>query len=298
MFSFDRFDEDLGWSIQPDFRTPEHRSGPDGPPSYPVTSSNSRGLRGTREFALQKPEGVTRILTLGDSFTFGDEVSDDQTWPYRLGQIAGDPVEVVNAAVHGYGHDQMLLRLLRDGLPYHPDVVVLGFMRWDMERNLLACRDFAKPRYVLDDGHLRLRDVPVPSPREVAVRELFRSHLLEILRMTWARLFVDPAQQEADAQELTAAILDEMRRVVEAAGAKFVIVNLPDSLKGSEFEDRFLESWVRQRGMERAFCQSRPFLKERFPNGLSRPGEDHYSPEVNAAVAGFVQDCLRDRLGW
>jgi hypothetical protein len=42
-------------------------------------------------------------LILGDSFTFGDEVSDNETYSYYLQQMLPH-TEVINMGVHGYGH--------------------------------------------------------------------------------------------------------------------------------------------------------------------------------------------------
>src|SRR5262245_50721803 len=40
-------------------------------------STNSRGLRGGREYALPKPPAIIRIVAVGDSFTFGEGVTDE-----------------------------------------------------------------------------------------------------------------------------------------------------------------------------------------------------------------------------
>ena len=47
----------------------------------------------------------------GDSFTHGDEVQNDQTWPAELSHILGG--RVVNFGVSGYGTGQALLKLQR-----------------------------------------------------------------------------------------------------------------------------------------------------------------------------------------
>src|SRR5262249_1689918 len=112
-----------------------------------VLSSNSQGLRGSSEHSYEKPPGTLRILTFGDSFTFGDEVSDNETWPYYLEKLLPGS-EVINFGVHGYGHDQMLLYLQEEGIKYHPDIVILGFLPFDMKRNVVSFRDYAKPRFV------------------------------------------------------------------------------------------------------------------------------------------------------
>ena len=57
------------------------------------------------------PDGSV-ILAVGDSFTFGDEVKDDETWPAHLQQLLGR--RVLNAGVSGYGFDQIVLRAEKD----------------------------------------------------------------------------------------------------------------------------------------------------------------------------------------
>ena len=111
---------------------------------------------------------------LGDSFTFGEDVGDDETYSHHLEQLLPG-TEVINLGVHGYGHDQMLIYLREEGVRYRPDVVILGFLTGDMERNVLSFRDYAKPRFVLDGGKLALRNSPVPPPAEMAAAEKWRS---------------------------------------------------------------------------------------------------------------------------
>ena len=46
---------------------------------------NSHGYRG-REFSLKKPKGITRILVVGDSMTYGFGMDDNNTIPRLLGK--------------------------------------------------------------------------------------------------------------------------------------------------------------------------------------------------------------------
>src|SRR3989344_9377246 len=60
---------------------------------------NSHGYRG-REFSLEKEPKTKRILVLGDSFTFGHGVSDQNTYPFLLEQELRKKlqnIEVINA---------------------------------------------------------------------------------------------------------------------------------------------------------------------------------------------------------
>src|SRR5260370_10817041 len=87
-----------------------------------VLNSNSRGIRGKTEYDYSRQPGRRRIVTLGDSYTLGDEVSDDETYSSDLATLLPN-TELLNLGVSGYGHDQMLLYLKEEGAKYHPDVV-------------------------------------------------------------------------------------------------------------------------------------------------------------------------------
>ena len=72
-----------------------------------------------------------RILILGDSFTFGTNVSDEESYPYYLERLLPG-TEVLNMGIEGYGHDQMLLYLKEEGLKYNPDIIIVGFLYCDI----------------------------------------------------------------------------------------------------------------------------------------------------------------------
>jgi lysophospholipase L1-like esterase len=92
---------------------------------------NSHGTRGP-EFTLAKPPGAIRILSLGDSRTFGWGLTDEETYSRRVQNILqkyvgeGRKVEVINAGVNAWSFPQMLVYFRRDGLEFHPDYVVLA----------------------------------------------------------------------------------------------------------------------------------------------------------------------------
>jgi lysophospholipase L1-like esterase len=92
---------------------------------------NSLGTRGP-EFQPSKPAQTFRILSLGDSRTFGWGLTEDETYSARLGHLlqekfgAGKRVEVINAGVNGWALDQMYVYFRDVGLGYHPDMVIVG----------------------------------------------------------------------------------------------------------------------------------------------------------------------------
>jgi lysophospholipase L1-like esterase len=90
---------------------------------------NSHGLR-DREFSYEKPEGVKRLLGIGDSFTFGYGVNLDDCYLKQLElelNRNGDKWEVINAGVTGYSMWQYLAYFEHYGYRYEPDLVTIGF---------------------------------------------------------------------------------------------------------------------------------------------------------------------------
>ena len=105
--SFYVADAMAGWSYRPG-ATGEFV----GPRPYPITYRshvrfNSLGLRGPELTAV--PAGGVRVLALGDSWTSGLEVAENETYSAvasgLLAQRLGVPVQVINAGVRGYGTD-------------------------------------------------------------------------------------------------------------------------------------------------------------------------------------------------
>lgn len=93
---------------------------------------NSHGYRGP-EFNSEKQPGVTRIVCLGESNTFGLGVSDDAVWPRQMEKKlnALDPQkrrwEVLNLAVTNYSTFQGF-RQAREELPrLRPDIVMFCY---------------------------------------------------------------------------------------------------------------------------------------------------------------------------
>jgi len=118
------FEAELGWSVRPNAVSADGKA-----------RTNSIGARGTREYALAKPAGVTRLVCVGDSYTWGDEVADADTFEAQLEDACRD-VECINLGVAAYGTDQALLRWKRVGERLQPDVLVVGLLLENIGRNV------------------------------------------------------------------------------------------------------------------------------------------------------------------
>lgn len=97
--------------------------------SIPV-KINSLGLRGP-EATPEKPRGTYRILGLGDSFTMGFGVRDEDTFLRRLerglNEGAAGRYEVLNAGVGGYNTYDEVVNLEFRWLKLAPDAVLITF---------------------------------------------------------------------------------------------------------------------------------------------------------------------------
>lgn len=100
------------------------------PPTRVVISS--QGLR-DEELAEPKPEGVRRLLCLGDSWTFGWGVELEDSFCSRLDVLLGDGWETVNLGVPGQNSSQEVRRLELHGLRFEPDVVLVQHEAGDLE---------------------------------------------------------------------------------------------------------------------------------------------------------------------
>ncbi|HEY2941797.1 MAG TPA: GDSL-type esterase/lipase family protein [Vicinamibacteria bacterium] len=290
-YAFDDYHPTRGWALRPNLREVPAFGGK-------TLSSNSRGLRGAREYSLDKPAGSRRIVVLGDSFTFGEDVGDDEAWPRQLGALMPG-VEVLNLGVHGYGHDQMLLYLKEEGLRYHPDVVIVGFLPDDMERNVVAFRDYAKPRFVLQGGQLALRNVPVPTPDDVLAREPYRLKFLDLLSMLRGDLRHRSGRDQDAMRAITLPLLDEMNAAITAAGARAAFAYLPvygeidKPEAGMTGRERFFFSHWRQRGIQSMYL--RPYFLEKLRGGAEFKTYGHWGPLEHRTVAEGVKAYLVEK---
>jgi lysophospholipase L1-like esterase len=99
-------------------------------------TTNSLGFRGP-EIQQPKPAGRYRIVCIGGSTTYDDNVDDDQAYPLRLQEFLRKArpdldIEVVNAGVPSYTTAENLANLSLRLLDLQPDAIVLyeGINDW------------------------------------------------------------------------------------------------------------------------------------------------------------------------
>jgi len=277
--------------------------------------TNALGFRGP-EVPTEKPPGKLRVLMLGDSFTYGIGVADDETFSARLEAL--DPrFEVLNTGVNGYGTAQELL-LLRDlGLALHPDVVVIAFFWNDVGNNAGA----RFPSFKLKNGELVWPEPIVidqkteaaPKHREWLRHSYVYRFVSDRLKIVGYRLkillhiplettdFVVDSEREA-AWELTAALIREIRDEAASVGARTVLAVIPDQVQvetgvtvlGLEPADYQVQAHVRAvcDGLGIPVIDLLPPLREesnRAGQRLYYPKDRHLNAHGDAVVARTLQ---------
>ena len=165
----------LGWAPKPHMHSEKVRI-------------NSQGIRAEHDYFHAVDPRVVRVSAFGDSFTFGSEVDNNDTWERQL-EGQDSRFEVLNFGMGAYGLDQAYLRYLQDGIPFNSDIVVIGFMSENIYRNLNVYRPFyhssystslyTKPRFSLENGNLSLLKNPLTTIDEYTC---FVTHDEEVLR--------------------------------------------------------------------------------------------------------------------
>lgn len=260
-----------------------------------ILNSNSRGIRSTAEYSYTKSPSKTRILVLGDSFTFGEEVSDNETYPDYLQQLLPN-AEIINLGMQGYGHDQMLIYLQEEGIKYTPEVVILGFLTPDMTRNMLMFRDYAKPKFTLANGKLVLVNSPVPSPQEIAVSELYKSKFLDLLCILYCKCMMKTKLYDERKNNLTEAILYEISATIKRIHATPVFVfldadrNINTTVKIDSPETKFSKFCDRCGIAHKIFLRS--YFAKAIQDGVILKSTRHFNPQENRMVAQGISDYL------
>ena len=174
------------------------------------------------------------VLAVGDSYTFGDQVPDSDTWPAQLEQLSRR--RVINAGVDGYGVDQIFLRAQHLLNRYRFSAVIFSFIPDDIRRSQMSVMfATAKPYFDFKNGELTLENVPVP-PTFLPQKESALLTALEHSRLAHTimkRLFPEwwlraPSQTEVQDQEtgikVACALVRQLEELIRSRGTELIVL--------------------------------------------------------------------------
>lgn len=172
---FDAFDEELGWERQPNENKTRDNTH--------ILINNDRlkdqvkystDEYGSRVCPAERRNGSISIATYGDSFGWGGNVDDDETFQaYLSNQLR---VHVSNYGVGGYGLGQAILRMKRRFENDPADYIVLAHVSSSYPRAVSLWTHYiefgrtwnVKPRYTLQEDELYVTPLLVSKKEEVA----------------------------------------------------------------------------------------------------------------------------------
>lgn len=117
------------YEYQPDIVSQDTSEWLYGKVSYTINKDTFNDLN---NYSVEKPSDVFRIITLGDSFTFGQGVNTRDNWTERLENELNNKTqcnsnkkfEVINLGMPGYGVDYISNRYKLRGEKYNPDIII------------------------------------------------------------------------------------------------------------------------------------------------------------------------------
>jgi len=271
-------DRELGWRLHP------HRHGwylADGAKSpVHITAAAVRD----REHTLDKPEGVYRIVVLGDEYTEAMAVPVQRTWwwqlPRELQRCGFQPdklVEVLNFGVAGYGTAQEYVLLETKAMRYQPDLVLLQFSPNDvMDNSRVLATEKNRPFFVLDrHGVARIDDSfntsasfdeRMQTRYRLAEEVADHSRSYQLARQMAELAFIAEAHAGADlavlreprdpiwqnAWRVTEAVIAKLDSLTRRNGAELAVLSIPhprQAGQGLAYPDQRLSAFGKQSGI-------------------------------------------------
>lgn len=259
------------------------------------------------------PEGIP-LVAVGDSFTYGDEVNDRDTWPAQLERLLGRPV--INGGVFGYGLDQAVLRsevLLEET---SANYLIVSLIPDDVTRCEFSYRYSWKPYFDIEAGALVRRNDPVPPPSVAPPGEgLLRRSLRRSFLADFVLRRLDPndwlvrgsVRVHKRGEEVSRHLLDRLADHAKERGHGLLVMLQWLPGESTRRAEPFIAR-ARERGVEvlliekllRRAIDSGEASQETFFHMRSVPGNPkqvgHMSAEGNRFVAEAIHPLLADKL--
>ncbi len=266
---------------------------------------NSHGTRGA-EFPAAKPPGTFRIISLGDSRTFGWGVAESNTYSAliegELQQSLGATcrVEVINTGVNAWSYPQFLVFFRDTALKWQPDMVIIGeanlwtqfsesnspeFVRKFMSRVRLKnfLRRFALYHYVV----------------EVKLKDFYEKHRTRFIPVDPKQDPLFKEQQQADPDAAFQTAINSLCLVAITNGVKPVLLFLPaqDQLQTSNVPPvlRIKSLLAQQRSVPLVDVTeaARPRVNELYLEG----DPVHFNEAGHALIARELAGAIRKQAG-
>lgn len=314
------------------YRLKENYRGVHKTPEFKVkVETNSDGLR-DYEHPFKKEEGIYRILFIGDSFTFGEGVEVEESYPKVTERLlnergVGKRIEVLNASAFSWGPSEEYLYLKHYGSKYKPDMVILGYnVNSDIWQSRYGLFDVDNDRLIYtgtENANKRLNRFLRKIPGYMFIRE--RSELLALVRRM-INDFVDRDVNRAygdmqlslfegkpndDVQEslrITEAILKRIKDMSKKEGYQFLLLLIPsrEQLDPARFgypersvtgnPNMYIKRICDEAGIQVIDLISSFKGLHKSPDELYYPANAHWNKEAHKFAGGILAQQLESLL--
>jgi lysophospholipase L1-like esterase len=163
---------------------------------------NELGFRGPA-YPRAKPYATYRIALLGDSYTYGVGVEENETSALRLEPLlseSGRDVEVLNFGIPGANAEDLVTQHPRFISRWHPDLLILQVSPNDLDRPMFTKNDPVDPAIVAS-----------------TFRHVYAARVLFVGAFLAVKLVLSPFRDDGvKVEELAPAKLEEFRRWLAA----------------------------------------------------------------------------------
>ncbi|MGH7134072.1 MAG: SGNH/GDSL hydrolase family protein [Phycisphaerales bacterium] len=237
---------------------------------------NTLGFRG-RVVPRERSKSTTRIVLIGDSFTYGQGVGVDETIAAQLEAIlrteSGTDTEVLNFGIPGLNVEEVVEQFDRFASQWRPDIVLYLVFGNDLDRGI--CRGVGE-LLVAEGWRARL---------------VYASHFIRISYMLWAEA-TRSEEPSPNTSELVDRFIKETRRLASLAArgdSRLGLVFLGWPL-GRRTEEMLRGlSQIQVPALDVSDILSSP--QNHIPN------DGHLTPEASRVVAEEIAIWLRKREG-
>ncbi|NMC35719.1 hypothetical protein GYA49_01600 [Candidatus Beckwithbacteria bacterium] len=272
--------------------------------------TNSQGFRNSQDFSQKIPDGKTRIICLGDSFTMGYGVDNDQTWCAEL-QNQNQNYQTVNMGQGGYGVDQAYLWYQRDGVKLDSNIVVLAVIGDDFNRMWeKSLYGYSKPILDLKGNELKVANYPLSLEKSSSAIRIAQAgsklRIIALLQKVAEKLpFINtllakPTQvsqySQQKQQAIVKAMLADLNKLTQEKNTKLLILYLP-----TKDDMVSLNAWrvllpQISNELKIPYLDLTPEFQALHSSEIESMFAGHYNVKGNAFVADKVNTKLQEML--
>jgi lysophospholipase L1-like esterase len=248
--------------------------------------TNAHGLR-DRDRPAKTP-GTKRVLVMGDSYTWGYAVAEEEAYPQvaerLLRERARPDVEVVNGGIPDYNTRQEH-QLLTQLMPiYQPDAVFLAYVVNDAE----PCTAMPIPP---EETYRHARSWFLAETADHWNRHVFRRRLLPSAKDNVGSSYLDGFEEGSVKWRDSREAIRQMRDLAAARGIPFAILILPDVTQNLDrYRWQTIHDAVARWGRE-LNIPTFDLLKEfrgRDNQTLVVPWDGHPNAQAHVEIASFL----------